>query len=148
DSLLTRFFIYQQERFPLMVHVPLIMAFSFSAIGYSKACRGVQGFIAPIDFTVCVFTNVVLFFMLRVADEHKDKVDDALYRKYLPVPRGLISLKELSILMWVLFAVVLVVNIVFYAALFGLFTLMMLYLLLMRYEFFVADWLKKRQVLY
>ena len=41
--------------------------------------------------------DVLLFFLqLRIADEFKDYEDDARYRPYRPVPRGLVSLRELA----------------------------------------------------
>lgn len=148
QSLLHRLFIYQKERFPLLVHMPLIAAFSFSVIGYSRACRHATGFIHLTDYLACITTNIVMFFMLRVSDEYKDKEDDALYRRYLPVPRGLVTLKELSSFAWPLFIIITILNIVGYAGLLPLFAIMMFYLLLMRYEFFAGHWLKKHQVLY
>lgn len=148
QTFLQRIFIYQKERFPVLVHIPLIMAFSFSAIGYSRACRGADGFIHWSDYLACICTNVILFFMLRVADEHKDRVDDAMYRTYLPVPRGLVTLRELSIAAIVLFMAVTILNLFFYQTLLLLYTGMMLYLLLMRYEFFIPEWLKKHQLAY
>jgi hypothetical protein len=147
-SFLSRLYVYQKERFPLLVHLPLIAAFSFSVVGYSRACRGVAGFINRTDYIACVVTNVIMFFMLRVSDEHKDKEDDAKFRQYLPVPRGLISLKELRILAWSLFIAATVVNIFFYPRMLMLYFIMMIYLALMRYEFFVPVWLKRRQVIY
>ncbi|RYE25955.1 MAG: hypothetical protein EOP51_02300 [Sphingobacteriales bacterium] len=147
-GLLKRLITYQKERFPILVHLPLIAAFSFSAIGYSRACRGAAGFIALPNYLTCVLTNVILFFMLRVADEHKDHEDDMMYRIYLPVPRGLISLKELSRLAKWLFAFATFINVLLFPSLLGLYALMMAYLLLMRYEFFIPNWLKKHQVAY
>jgi hypothetical protein len=143
-----RFFIYQKERFPVLVHVPLIIAFSFSAIGFSRACRGLIDFIDWRDFLACLFTNITLFFLLRVSDEHKDKEEDAAYRSYLPVPRGLVTLTELRIVAIILFAIATVINIIYYTSLLPLYALMMLYLLVMRYEFFAAAWLKKHMVWY
>jgi 4-hydroxybenzoate polyprenyltransferase len=149
QSFLKRIFVYQKERFPLLVHIPLIAAFSFSAIGFSRACRGAtDSFINGFDYLTCVLTNVILFFLLRVSDEHKDKKEDALYRSYLPVPRGLVSLKELSALASLLFIVATIINIVYYPSLLMLYIAMMFYLLLMRYEFFVPAWLKTHQVAY
>lgn len=143
-----RLLVYQKERFPILVHVPLIAAFSFAVIAYSRACRGAEGFIALPNYVACVFTNVTLFFMLRVADEHKDNEDDLQFRKYLPVPRGLISLKELAKLAWVLFGIATIINILFFQQLLLLYFIMMVYLLLMRYEFFIPHWLKRHQVAY
>ncbi|MBN8669221.1 MAG: hypothetical protein J0L80_00925 [Chitinophagales bacterium] len=148
DSLISRLFVYQKERFPLLVHLPLIAAFSFSVVGYSRACRGAAGFIDLGDYMVCVATNIAMFFMLRVSDEHKDKEDDARFRKYLPVPRGLISLKELRILAWSLFVIITALNVLIYPQLLVLYFVMMAYLALMRYEFFIPKWLKRHQVMY
>lgn len=148
QTLLTRLYQYQKERFPLLVHLPLISAFSFSAIGYSRALRNVSGFIPVTDFIVCVFTNITLFFMLRVADEHKDKEEDARYRSYLPVPRGLVSLREIRYTTYLLFIAATTINLLFYPALLPLYLAILLYLLLMRYEFFVRAWLKQHQVAY
>lgn len=148
QSFLKRLVIYQKERFPLLVHVPLIAAFSFSAIGYARACRGLPGFIPLADFLACIYTNITLFFMLRVADEHKDQADDAMYRSYLPVPRGLVSLKELRYLAAGMFLGATALNLLAYPALLPLYLLMMGYLLLMRYEFFAVEWLRKRQLPY
>jgi hypothetical protein len=147
-SLFRRFLIYQKERFPLPVHIPLITSFSFSAIGYSRACRGADGFIPLMDFALCVFTNITLFFLLRVSDEHKDRIEDAAFRSYLPVPRGLISLKELRILALACLVPVTFLNVVLFRPLLPLYLLMMIYLLLMRYEFFIPRFLKKHQVAY
>ena len=148
QPLYKRLYQYQKERFPILVHIPLIISFSFSAIGYSIACRNGNGFIGLKDFAFCAFTNIAIFFMLRVSDEYKDKQDDALYRQYLPVPRGLVSLKELSLLAWTLFAIASLINIVNYATLLPLYITALVYLLLMRYEFFAAAWLKRHQLWY
>lgn len=145
---LQRLYQYQKERFPIAVHIPLIAAFSFSAIGFSRALRGAGGFIPVADYCACLFTNISLFFMLRVADEHKDKEDDAAYRTYLPVPRGLVTLKELRNTAWLLFIVSVIINLIWYPSLLWMYGSVMLYLLLMRYEFFVSSWLKKNQVAY
>jgi hypothetical protein len=147
-SILARLFQYQKERFPLAVHIPLIAAFSFSAIGYSRSCRKAEGFIDWKDYMACVLTNIIVFFILRVSDEYKDKEEDALYRKHLPVPRGLITLKELAKTTLILFIIAATVNIIFYPTLLPLFFLAMGYMMLMRYEFFIADWLKRHQVAY
>ena len=143
-----RLFIYQKERFPVGVHGLLIAAFSFSAIAYSRLCREEYTFIEGWQYAACVFTNFTLFFLLRVSDEYKDHEDDARYRKYLPVIRGIITLRELSATAALLFTIATAINIIFFPKLLLLFVLMMGYLLLMRVEFFVPFWLRKRQILY
>ncbi len=135
------FVIYQKERFPFLFHGPLILMFTFSAISYSRICRSQEGFINVSDFVVGFITTFCLFFLVRIVDEFKDKEIDAKYRKELPVPRGLITLKELK---WVGVVVVLiqVAAIGFiHPSMFLFYWIVIAYLSLMTVEFFMHDWL-------
>lgn len=145
---LIRFIQYQNERFPIIVHGLLISIFTFSAISYSRICRGAAGFISMKDFLVGIFATVSLFFLVRIFDEFKDREDDARFRSYLPVPRGLISLKELRNVGLVTAALQLIVLIWFQPRMLWLYMIVIGYLLLMGVEFFVPQWLKARQIIY
>lgn len=147
-SFFKRFWIYQRERFPLLAHGIMITAFSFSAVAYSRICRGAEGFIAWETFLVGVFTTVTLFLLVRIFDEFKDAKEDALYRKELPVPRGLISFKELRTLGILVVLAQVGINLIFFPKMLIIYGVVMLYLCLMGKEFFVADWLKKHQFWY
>ncbi|MGD1847732.1 MAG: hypothetical protein ACFB10_20260 [Salibacteraceae bacterium] len=143
-----RFYRYQNERFPFLGHGLLVGAFTFSAISYSRICRGVEGFISLQDYAVGLFITLSLFFLLRIFDEFKDKEDDAKYRQYLPVPRGLIRLEELKSIGWIVGFAQLCVLGWFQPQMLSLYFLVMTYLLLMGVEFFVPKWLKARQIAY
>src|ERR1700741_4472491 len=91
-----RFYIYQKERFPFLGHGLLVASFSFSAIAYSRICRGAEGFVDLSTYLVGIFTTISLFFLVSVFDEFKDAEDDAKYRSHLPVPRVLVSFNELA----------------------------------------------------
>ena len=145
---LKRFYIYQNERFPFLGHGLLISAFSFSAVSYSRISRGLEGFIAAKDFWLGTFTAFTIFFLVRVLDEFKDAKEDALYRRELAVPRGLISFKELKWIGITLFALQLIIQGFFLAEMFWLYALVMLYLGLMTFEFFIPNWLKRHQFWY
>ncbi len=145
---LKRFYIYQKERFPFLAHGILIAVFTFSAISYSRICRGVEGFINWQDFVIGVFATITLFFLVRIFDEFKDKEDDANYRQYLPVPRGLISLKELKVIGFIIAFIQIAVIAWFQPRMLWLYMIVIGYLLLMGVEFFVPKYLKKRQILY
>ena len=147
-SFITRFWIYQRERFPLLAHGILISAFSFSAIAYSRISRGATGFISWQHFLVGVFTTVTLFLLVRVFDEFKDAKEDAMYRKELPVPRGLISLHELRLVGIVLFLAQIAINLIFFPKMLIIYGIVIFYLCLMGKEFFVAEWLKKHPFWY
>ena len=148
SGFLKRFLIYQKERFPFVGHGLLIAAFTFSAVAYSRMCRGVEGFIAWKEYGWGVFITVTLFLLLRISDEFKDKEDDAKYRKYLPVPRGLIRLKELLVIAVIVLLLQLLVIFLVFPSLIWLYIPVLIYLFLMRVEFWVPQWLKARPVIY
>ncbi len=147
-SFFKRFLIYQNERFPFLGHGFMITAFTFSAVSYSRICRGQDGFIPWPDFLIGIFATITLFFLVRVFDEFKDKVDDAKFRKYLPVPRGLISLKELRNIGLIVGVIQIAVIAIFQLEMLYLYVIVLAYLGLMGVEFFVPEWLKKRQLIY
>jgi len=147
-SFFRRFLTYQAERFPFLAHGLLIAAFSFSAIAYSRICRGVSGFIDFQTYGIGVFITVTLFFLVRIFDEHKDAEDDARYRPELPVPRGLVTLNELKRVGWLVFGLQIIVQAIWLPAMLPAFLMVMAYLCLMGKEFFVANWLKERQFWY
>ncbi len=143
-----RWWTYQKERFPVLAHGLLILAFSLSAVGYSSLLRG---HISLPSFQVALtgFISCFLFFLLlRIADEFKDFEEDSKYRPYRPVPRGLVTLRELGILA----VIVLVVQLVLALWLSPILVLPLVvtwaYLALMSKEFFVPAWLKARPLMY
>lgn len=143
-----RFYIYQKERFPFIGHGILIASFTFSVISYSRMCRGLTNIVDWKSYLIAAFTTVSLFFLLRIFDEFKDKEDDAKYRKHLPVPRGLISFKELIILGAITVFLQITINIIFNPIIFILYFVVIGFLLLMGVEFFVPKWLKKQPMIY
>ncbi|MEM0961989.1 MAG: UbiA family prenyltransferase [Bacteroidota bacterium] len=86
---------YLQERFPLFAHGPLVLAFAGGVACASAALRGAEG---PGWAVVAVAFIVALgaFFQLRVADEWKDADEDRRFRPERPVPRGLVTLRQLA----------------------------------------------------
>jgi len=143
-----RWWTYQRERFPLAVNGPLVAVFSLGALYHSALLRdgaalpnwraGLVAFVVALGF----------FLLLRIADEFKDAEKDARYRPYRPVPRGLVSIRELGMLgagtaatqlgltLWLDPQVTFV--------LLGTWA----YFGLMSVEFFVGDWLEQRLGLY
>jgi 4-hydroxybenzoate polyprenyltransferase len=147
-ALLHRWWVYQRERFPLLGHGLPVAAFSFSAVCFSRLLAGATEWPRR-DATAVAFLTAFLFFLqLRIADEFKDFEDDARYRPYRPVPRGLITLRELA-RVWVCTAVLQLALALWLApSLALLLASVWLYLVLMSKEFFAAAWLKRRAVVY
>jgi len=147
-ALWSRWYQFQKERFPVLAHGLMIAVFTFSAIGYSRMSRGAVGFVAWSDFLLTVFITFTLFLLLRLFDEVKDYEDDIQFRKYLPLPRGLISMKEMKQMTITVICLQLLVLTIFKPILLPIYAICLGYMLLMRVEFFVPDWLRERQVMY
>jgi 4-hydroxybenzoate polyprenyltransferase len=147
-SFLKRLYIYQKERFPVVTTLVATIVFTFSAISYSRLSRGLDGFVGWDTYAIGCFAGFTLFFLVRVFDEFKDKEDDAKYRKYLPVPRGLISLKELRLVGVTIVIAQLLVIALFQMEMLPLYLLVLGFLCLMGVEFFIPKFLKPRQILY
>lgn len=147
-SLLARWWIYQRERFPLATHIPLIAAFSFCTLTFSMLARGVVA-VPPLKAIIVAFVTALLFFLeMRIADEFKDADEDARYRPYRPVPRGLITLRELGVVAVVAGAVQASLALWLAPALLPFLLGTWAYLGLMCREFFVRDWLKAHPATY
>jgi hypothetical protein len=147
-SLAKRLYIYQKERFPILGHGLLVASFSFSAISYSRICRGAEGFVNLQTYLVGIFITITLFMLVRIFDEFKDAKDDAQFRKHLPVPRGLVSFKELKTIGIVIVVLQIAVNLFCFPKMLIIYAVIMTYLSLMGKEFFIVDWLKKHQFWY
>ena len=143
-----RFAAYQAERFPLAPYVPLITVFTFSAAAYSRLARGEPGFLPAGRFAVGALTALVFFFLLRVLDEHKDAEVDRRYRPELPVPRGLVSLRELRLVGGVSLAAVVLLNSVIAPVLLWAILAVAAWAALMTKEFFVPRWLRAHMAAY
>jgi len=131
-----------------MAHGILISIFTFSAISYSRICRGEQGFVPISAYIVAACTTITLFYLLRVFDEHKDAQDDAKFRQHLPVPRGLISLKELRATAIIVVVFQVALNGLYFPKVLLLYAIVIIFLMFMGKEFFVSSWLKKQPELY
>ena len=144
---MNRWWIYQKERFPLFAHGPLIAAFSASAVSYSALLRG-GARPAGQSFLVALVVSLGSFLLLRIADEFKDAEEDARFRPYRPVPRGLVSLRELAVIGVAIAGLQLALAAPTGWQLAGLLFVTWTYFALMSREFFAREWLKARPVIY
>jgi 4-hydroxybenzoate polyprenyltransferase len=145
--LLARLWIYQAERFPLAAHLPLIAAFAFCAVAYSARLRADTW--PDLSAVIVAFVTCSGFFMqLRIADEFKDAAEDARWRPYRPVPRGLVSLRELG---WCFVVIALsqcALALLVFPPLLTVLAIAWIYLAAMSFEFGVGPWLKSRPLIY
>lgn len=144
---MNRWWIYQKERFPLLAHGPLIAAFSACAVSFSSLLRGAPAPDASM-FATAFGVCLLMFLQLRIADEFKDAEEDARWRPYRPVPRGLVTLGELRVLFVLAALIQSALVFLLEPRLFLVLAIAWTYLGLMCVEFFCRDWLKKRPVVY
>ena len=135
--LLKRLWQYQKERFPLFAHGVLIFSFIFSAIAYSHICRNDSTNISMNQLLMAFANTFLLFLLLRISDEFKDKEFDAKNRPHLPVPRGLVQLNELKIIGVIILISLTTFNLIFAFNHFHIYFFVLLYMFLMFNEFFV-----------
>ena len=143
-----RLCIYQAERFPVVEHGILIAVFTFSAASFSHLCRRAPGFVGVRELVVGIVTSFLFFLLLRLFDEFKDSRDDARYRPYRPVPRGLISFAELRVMIVMCIAVIIVINTWLLPQLLVPIAATLVFMGLMAKEFGVGQWLKRHPLLY
>ena len=91
-----RWWVYQRERFPLLMHGIAIGVFSLAAVESGWRVSDRAGSPGLIELCLSFVVSFVFFALLRIADEFKDFADDARYRPYRAVPRGLVRLSELG----------------------------------------------------
>ena len=145
---MTRWLVYQRERFPLAAHAPLVAAFSASAVCFSSLARGHVAVPEPSSLAVAFATSLLFFLQLRIADEIKDAAEDARFRPYRPVPRGLVTLGELRAIGWGAAVLQLALALWLEPSLVWLLLLPWAWLLLMSREFFVPAWLRAHPIVY
>lgn len=111
-NFLKKWYIYQKERFPVFAYGSYILAITFGTYFFTNwlsrhlGLNNLSSYLtAQTTFTIewkiviAMFAVAFLqFLMVRIIDEFKDYEEDCKYRAYRPVPRGLITLKELKIL--------------------------------------------------
>ena len=137
---------YSKERFPLLVYLLLSTGFSLSA-NYMFS----DNFIV-LPFALSLFGILLFFFELRLMDELKDYEKDKVANPDRPLPRGLLTPKQVEkaikgILGGMIgFALLLSLTLNIYAGIYYL--LLILYLFLMYKEFFIPEWLNKKILLY
>lgn len=112
-----KWYIYQKERFPILIYgtymLTVVLAIFF-VTNYLKSpnelTKDKLEWIKIIPMFAVAFLQ---FLMIRIVDEFKDYEEDCKYRPYRPVPRGLVSLKELGIIFIICAIIQLIVSIIY-----------------------------------
>lgn len=142
-----RLMTYQAERFPLTAQGPLIVLFALSCVCFGALARAAPQPPAPDAILVSIIVVFLLFFQLRVADEHRDYDEDLRTRPWLPVPNGVITLPELDIFAFGAMAAQLVLTAALHPPLVVLLFPPWLWIALVRNDFFAGAVLARRPLL-
>lgn len=99
-SFFKKWYTYQKERFPIVVYGLYVLCITFAVFCFSShyGKLNIEGF--EIEYMKLIPMFVVLFLqylMIRIIDEFKDYEEDCKYRPYRPLPRGLVTKKELVV---------------------------------------------------
>ncbi len=134
---------YIHERFPILQNGLPIAAFSTGVLSYVSRLLDAPAQPDISAYTVAFICSFFFFLQLRIFDEFKDFHEDSRYRPYRPVPRGLISLRELGWL-WVASAVIqLGVTLLLTPKPVVFILAIWTYAGLLKVEFFIPSWLNK-----
>lgn len=147
QSVASRLWIYQSERFPLKKTAPLLAVFSAASICASatlagRELPGIGAFMAGFVIAMC------LFFQMRVCDEVKDFEDDLKYRPDRPIQRGLVSLRMIVGIGLFTVPVAALVAWLWHPPMLWLLAIVWVWLAAMTFEFGVPAFLKSRPILY
>ena len=141
---------YLGERFP--VPVTLILGIALTGAAYAAAQSQTISGGAPLILDGTALGGVFMVFLfllhLRVFDEHKDFELDSVTRPDRPVQRGVISLDQLKIVGAIAIAGQIVLALLAGLVPAAVYAVVIVYSVLMLFEFFVKDWLEARLVWY
>lgn len=143
-----RWWTYQAERFPLAANGFLILILSISTITHLRLLVGRAGLPSGGVAAVGFASAFLLFLQLRIADEFKDADDDRRHRPERPVPRGLVTLRELGAVSAGCAVAQLAMAAVFGVQAVAGLAVVWGYLGLMSREFFVREWLRRHPFIY
>ncbi len=135
---------YQRERFPLLSTAALVGMFVLAGLAAAAPAD------RPSVWEALAIVAVVigLFFQLRVADEFKDAETDRCFRPERPVPRGLVSLRELAGVAIFVAAAQLLLTMLLPARPIAALLVVFAYGAAMSVEFGIGSWLKRHRSLY
>lgn len=147
-SLFSRLYLYTNERFPIAQYGLITSLFALSGLSLSSALRSGHAQFSLAQYAVAALTTFILFYQLRVADEFKDHVDDCRYAPERPVPRGLVSLRELGSSACLLGLLQLALTTAIKPGLWPYLFAIWIYFALMSKEFFIGSWLRQHPISY
>ena len=146
DPFIRRLWAYLLERFPPVAYTVLVLLFAGSAFGLLQRLTDEQ-----VSMSVAIRAAVVVllvFFHLRIMDEHKDQESDrAAYPDRL-LTRGVVTLPMLAKVGWVAVAVEGIIAFSISPMALFAWACALVFTLLMKVEFGIGAWLNNHMIVY
>lgn len=141
NTFLSRLWQYQKERFPLVIIIFTSLAVTLSTYAVSEGETSMH--------IAAYLTTIFYMAHIRILDEFKDFQHDLEFYPERPLPRGLVSKRELWGLFFVLGVTEITLNVFLNTPTgFIFFLLAFSYTMLAGKEFFLRDWLRPHLLLY
>ena len=147
-----KWYTYQKERFPVLMYGIYIFSIVFSTycftswlgrnLFFNGSLMNIVSVNNPSEIkwsTILIMFIVAFlqFLMVRIIDEFKDYEDDCKFRPYRPVPRGLITLKELKVLFIICIIMQMLITVIFCAKAIPFLILVWVFFAIMSKSFFI-----------
>ena len=146
DSVLFRLWGYLLERFPPVAYTVLVALFSGSAFALIETVTAVN--VSLLDSFIASLVVLLVFFHLRIMDEHKDEAGDrAAYPDRL-LTRGVVTLPLLAKAGVLAVLIEAVLSVILSQAAFVAWSCALIFTLLMKVEFGIGRWLNAHMVMY
>ncbi len=164
-SFIKKWYTYQKERFPILIFGLYVLCIVIAVFGfanfygqvfYQKWLNHIVFEVQPSEYQFDYMSIIPMFvvcflqfLMIRIVDEFKDYEEDCKYRPYRPVPRGLITLRELKVLLIICVILQLIITILFTKSITGIMYLIILWIFfgIMSKGFFMKKILDKHILL-
>jgi 4-hydroxybenzoate polyprenyltransferase len=143
-----RLLAYARERFPIGPSLTSAALIGLTSDLVAQAASASGALRLDARSLVVVGTVFSSLLLLRVADEHKDLAADRVAHPDRPVPRGLVSLRELALVAALATILTTVANALVAPVALAAWALVLAYAGLMWRELFLGDWLRRRLLIY
>lgn len=154
-----KWYTYQKERFPVLTFAIYIFCIVFATfsitnyfqmINYENIMKDFNFYVEPEKYIIEYYKLIPMFIvaflqflMVRIVDEFKDYEEDCKYRSYRPVPRGLITLKELKVLFIICASLQLIITYIVEPTAIFLLLIVWIFFAIMSKGFFIKKFLDK-----
>lgn len=142
-----RLYTYQKERFPLSQYILFILLYYGGFLALNMFLAGTDFHFSHIH-VIGYFTVLLIFLQIRLLDEIKDFKTDSAYMPERPVQRGVISIKEIKLMIGIVTAIIMIINIPLGSANIIITAFIELFLFVMTREFFIGKYIEKNRIIY